>query len=71
MHLVHFKDMEMRGMEQLFAEVGQGNLEWPAILEACAEARIKWYLVEQDRCQRDPFDSLKLSFDNLRRMGLH
>lgn len=70
MCIVHLKDMEMRGSEQLFAEVGEGNLEWPAILQACAEANIEWYLIEQDRCQRDPFESLKMSLDNLRSMGL-
>jgi len=71
MCIVHFKDMEMHGMEQLFAEVGEGNLEWPEILRACAEADIEWYLIEQDRCQRDPFESLRISLDNLRGMGLH
>jgi len=71
MRIVHLKDMEMRGMEQLFAEVGEGNLEWPEILRACAEADIEWYLIEQDRCQRDPFESLGISLDNLRKMGLN
>lgn len=71
MHVVHLKDMAMQGSEQLFAEVGEGNLEWEPILAACRDANIEYYLIEQDRCQRDPFDSLKLSFDNLRAMGLH
>jgi len=70
MHVVHLKDMAMNGSEQLFAEVGEGNLEWEPILAACADAGIEWYLIEQDRCQQDPFDSLKLSLDNLRAMGL-
>ena len=65
MHVVHLKDMAMRGSEQLFAEVGEGNLEWPAILAACRAADIEWYLVEQDRCQRDPFDSLALLPEDL------
>jgi sugar phosphate isomerase/epimerase len=71
MHIVHLKDLAMQGSEQLFAEVGEGNLEWEPILAACRDAGIEWYLIEQDRCQRDPFDSLKLSLDNLRAMGLH
>lgn len=71
MYVVHLKDMAMKGSEQLFAEVGEGNLEWEPILAACSDADIEWYLIEQDRCQRDPFDSLKLSLDNLRAMGLH
>ncbi|HJP30746.1 MAG TPA: sugar phosphate isomerase/epimerase [Candidatus Latescibacteria bacterium] len=71
MHVVHLKDLAMKGSEQLFAEVGEGNLEWEPILAACADAGIEWYLIEQDRCQRDPFDSLKMSLDNLRTMDLH
>ncbi len=71
MHVVHLKDLAMEGSQQLFAEVGEGNLEWEPILAACRDAGIEWYLIEQDRCQADPFDSLKLSLDNLRSMGLH
>ncbi|MEC8932340.1 MAG: sugar phosphate isomerase/epimerase [Candidatus Latescibacterota bacterium] len=70
MHIVHFKDLAMKGSEQLFAEVGEGNLEWIPIIEACKAAKIEWYLVEQDRCQQDPFDALALSLKNLRAYGL-
>ena len=68
--LVHLKDMVMRGREQLMAEVGEGNLNWPAILEACRAAGVQWYIVEQDTCQRDPFESLGISLRNLQAMGL-
>ena len=71
MHVVHLKDLAMQGSKQLFAEVGEGNLDWPGILRACKEADIEWYIIEQDTCLGDPFDSLKKSFDNLRAMGLH
>ena len=68
--VVHFKDMAMRGREQLFAEIGEGNLDWPGILAAAKEAGVVWYLVEQDVCQRDPFESLAISLRNLKAMGL-
>jgi len=68
--VVHFKDMAMRGREQLFAEIGEGNLDWPGILAACEEIGAEYYIVEQDTCQGDPFDSLKISFDNLKAMGV-
>lgn len=68
--LVHLKDMVIKDNKPIFAEVGEGNLNWPPILEACKEAGVKWYLVEQDICQRDPFESLKISLENLRKMGL-
>jgi len=68
--LLHLKDMTMRGSEQLMAEVGEGNLNWPAILKAAKEAGVEWYLVEQDTCQRDPFESLAVSLRNLKAMGI-
>ncbi|HWB54664.1 MAG TPA: sugar phosphate isomerase/epimerase [Tepidisphaeraceae bacterium] len=68
---VHLKDMAVTlQREQLMAEVGQGNLNWPGILEACKKAGTKWYLVEQDVCQRDPFKSLTISYQNLQSMGM-
>ena len=68
--LVHFKDMVVFGGKPIMAEVGEGNLNWPAIIEACKEADVQWYLVEQDTCQRDPFESMAISFRNLKAMGL-
>ena len=62
--------MAIKGREQLYAEVGEGNLNWPGIMAAAKEAGTKWYIVEQDTCQRDPFDSLAISFRNLQGMGL-
>ena len=70
-HIVHLKDMAMDDRTQLFAEVGEGNLNWPAILDACKEAGVEWYIVEQDTCQRDPFESLGISLKNLKEMGIH
>ena len=68
--LLHLKDMAMRGREQLYAEVGEGNLDWEGILAAAQDAGVRWYIVEQDTCQRDPFESLEISFNNLKEMGL-
>ncbi|MEM7133230.1 MAG: sugar phosphate isomerase/epimerase [Chloroflexota bacterium] len=68
MPVIHVKDMVMQGREQLMAEVGEGNLNWPSILNACKEANVGWLAVEQDICQRDPFESLAISFKNLEKM---
>ena len=68
--LLHLKDMAMSGREQLFAEIGEGNLNWGAILAEAEMADVRWYIVEQDICQRDPFESLAISFNNMREMGL-
>jgi sugar phosphate isomerase/epimerase len=68
--LVHLKDMAVQANTPIMAEVGEGNLNWDAILTACRDAGVLWYIVEQDVCQRDPFESLGISLRNLRAMGL-
>jgi sugar phosphate isomerase/epimerase len=70
MPVIHFKDMVMYEGAQTMAEIGEGNLNWPGIIEACEAAGVEWYAIEQDRCQRNPFESLKISYDNLRAMGV-
>jgi len=69
---VHLKDMQMGADgNQLMAEVGEGNLNWPAILAACKRAGVEWHIIEQDICQRDPFESLAISLRNAKEMGLN
>jgi sugar phosphate isomerase/epimerase len=68
---VHLKDMGISDENKPFMmEVGEGNLNWPAIIKACAAAGVRWHIVEQDTCYRDPFDSLETSLRNLQAMGL-
>lgn len=68
---VHLKDMVIVGKEQQMAEVGEGNLNWPSILEACRDAGVRWYIVEQDQTyDRSPLESLGISLRNLKAMGL-
>jgi len=66
MSLIHLKDMQMIDeKKQAMAEIGNGNLDWEGIVAACEDANMKWYIIEQDICQRDPFESLKISLDYL------
>lgn len=68
---VHLKDMaRMNDGQQVMAEVGEGNLNWPGIFAACKSACVKWYIIEQDICQRDPFESLEISLKNVQSWGL-
>ncbi len=68
---VHVKDMAITSQrEHQYCEVGSGNLNWPAILDACRRADVEWYLVERDEGEMDPFESLKISLDQMRAMGL-
>jgi len=53
-----------------FAEVGEGNLDMPAIMEAGLESGAQYFLIEQDDTYgRDPFDCLETSANNLRKLG--
>jgi len=68
--LVHLKDMTVRDGKPIMAEVGEGNLNWPRIVAACKKAGVEWYIVEQDTCERDPFESLAISLRNIKAMGI-
>lgn len=70
--LLHLKDMIVTPeREQRFAEIGEGNLNWPRILDVANKSGVEYYLVEQDRTyDRDPFESLAISYRNLKAMGL-
>ncbi|WNB87232.1 sugar phosphate isomerase/epimerase [Cellulomonas sp. ATA003] len=53
-----------------FAEVGQGTLDWPAIVEQALTSGAEYLFVEQDDTYgRDPFESLAMSRDHLVSLG--
>ena len=53
-----------------FAEVGEGNLDFKAIIDQSLTSRAKYLFIEQDnQYGRDPFDCLATSRDNLIALG--
>ena len=77
--IIHFKDLaidwkaEDGGMGQVykrFAEIGQGNINWPPIVDACVKAGVEWYCVEQDRTVLDEYECLRISIDYMRGIGV-
>ncbi len=70
--LLHLKDMTVTTAKEVrFAPVGEGNLNWPAILAAARDSGVEHYVVEQDSSyEADPFDCLAASYRNLVKMGL-
>ncbi len=61
---VHLKDKEIIDKEgPVMCPVGEGNMDWEAILEACKGSGTQYLIIEQDTCRRDPFDCLRSSFD--------
>lgn len=66
--LVHFKDMRKteEGKAQT-VELGQGEVDLPAIEKAAAAAGVEWLIYEQDECQNPPFTAMANSMDWLKR----
>lgn len=53
-----------------FAEIGEGSLPIQACIEAGLAGGSEYFLIEQDTTyERDAFESLRISYDNLVRMG--
>ncbi|QQE10335.1 sugar phosphate isomerase/epimerase [Planctomycetota bacterium] len=62
--LFHMKDFMITDSNEItFSEIGKGNLNFKDIVPAAEAAGCEWFIVEQDTCPGDPFDSLKISFD--------
>jgi len=61
--LLHLKDYQITSESKVtFAEIGQGTLDFPAIIAEAEASGCQWFIVEQDTCPGDPFDSLATSF---------
>ena len=68
--IVHFKDMG-KGPDRPMVPVGEGILDWPAIIAACKKGGTRWVCVEQDTCDPlTPLQAAKVSIENCRRWGL-
>jgi len=74
--MLHLKDrkpgfppsqVKDKGAEH-FTEVGNGTLNWKAILAAAKKNKIDHMFVEEDFCDRPPMESLKISYDNLQKL---
>ena len=62
--LLHLKDYRITDQAEItFAEIGAGNLDFVEIVEAAEAGGCEWFIVEQDECPGDPFESLRQSFE--------
>ncbi len=76
MKVCHFKDMKIvqndtlpRKIGPTFTEVGTGNLNLAACMKACIESGVSHIVIEQDICEIDPFESLGISYVNLKKLA--
>ncbi|WP_262682930.1 sugar phosphate isomerase/epimerase family protein [Paenibacillus baimaensis] len=72
MKVVHLKDMTVTSdREQRYAEIGEGNMDFVRILDACKEIGVEWGAVEQDQCYgSNPFECLQRSWHKLHQLGM-
>lgn len=67
MPVLHCKDFGYgTDNKSFFAEIGYGNLDFPAIVAAADAGECEWFVVEQDTCPGDPFVSLEKSYRTMR-----
>ena len=65
--LLHLKDYGVDSDNKVvYTEIGNGNLEFSAIIAAAEFGGCQWFIVEQDTTPADPFDSLKISYDYIK-----
>ena len=63
---LHLKDL--RGKD--FLELGQGIVDFPGVFKAIEGKDIEWAVVEQDTTKRTPKESMGISRDYLKKLGL-
>jgi sugar phosphate isomerase/epimerase len=62
--LLHLKDMrKLPNGEALTVELGQGEIDLHAIIDASAQAGVEWLIVEQDKCSNPPLESIQESWN--------
>ena len=68
MDQVHLKDWSLIGGEFCFRAIGQGRINWPAVIKECKKGGTHTFIVEQDSCKatNDPFKSMAISREYLR-----
>ncbi|MEI8063705.1 MAG: TIM barrel protein, partial [Verrucomicrobiota bacterium] len=65
--IIHLKDYTvLSDNKATYTEIGNGNLNWKKIVAAAEKSGCQWFIVEQDTCLGDPFDSLGQSFEYIR-----
>lgn len=68
--LIHLKDLRTKSKEEaeFFAEVGTGINDIPGIVSISKEIGSEWVIVEQDACYRPSLESIKISYENVKKL---
>ncbi|HKI95261.1 MAG TPA: sugar phosphate isomerase/epimerase [Gemmatimonadales bacterium] len=65
--MLHLKDMAASAGHG-FADVGQGTIDFPPIFRHAGPAGVRYYFVENDQPAGSPYDSVRVSYEYLRRL---
>ncbi len=63
--LLHLKEYGIVDNKVTMVELGNGNLDWKRIVKAAKKSGTEWFIIEQDSCRMDPFESLKIGLEYL------
>jgi sugar phosphate isomerase/epimerase len=64
---IHLKDYKVNPAgEPTFCEIGAGTLPFRQIIAEAEAGGCEWFIVEQDTCPGDPFDSIRQSLDSIK-----
>lgn len=71
--LLHLKDrkqgfppsQQLNSAAEHFTEVGNGSINWKAVLKVAQKYGVEHYFVEQDESERPPIESLRISYNNI------
>jgi sugar phosphate isomerase/epimerase len=73
--LLHIKDRKPgtptsteQGGDDDQTEIGTGEFDWKTLFAAASSAGVEHYYVEQDKCARPPLESVRISYNNLRKI---
>lgn len=65
--MIHLKDYTFSIEDKpMFCEIGNGTLNFKAIIAAAEISGCQWFIVEQDTTPGDPVDSLAVSFNYIK-----
>lgn len=65
--VIHIKDYGFTAEKgHTWCEIGNGTLNWRKIIPAAERSGCRWFIVEQETCPGDPFQSLETSFNYIK-----
>lgn len=66
--LIHIKDMEIVNGEKRSTEVGNGIMDFKAIIKEAEKQGAKWLIVEQEFFNKSSLESVEIGYKNLKKL---